>query len=290
MISELRLYQLLLVKLFYDLDKLLIKNDFKYYSIAGTLLGSFRHGGFIPWDTDIDICMLRDDYNDFIKFSKNNLPSNMTIDSFELNSRSKICFSRIRLKGTTVCEVGNVSSENSGFYIDIFPIDNFNKSEPSTLDNLILFIFKVMVRLKAFKSGKKHSSSFFRTFIGYFIGFVGFVVPLNILNSTLKSIMTRHNNKDTGYVTNYNSKYGLTKQTMSKDLYGKPVRIEFEGILINAPIQSFRWLDKIYGDWKLVPDVTKPYKLNSGYIYDFGNFSYLLHEDEIEVKEMLLSC
>jgi hypothetical protein len=77
---------------------------------------------------------------------------------------------------------------------------------------------------------------------------------------------------------------------MSKDLYGKPVRIEFEGILINAPIQSFRWLDKIYGDWKLVPNVTKPYKLNSGYIYDFGDFSYLLHEDEIEVEEILLSC
>lgn len=290
MISKLRLYQLLLVKLFYDLDKLMVENEFKYYSIAGTLLGSFRHGGFIPWDTDIDICMLRDDYNDFIKFSKENLPSNMMIDSFELNSKSKICFSRIRLKGTAVCEVGNVSSPNSGFYIDIFPLDNFNKNEPSLADNLVLKLFKVMVRLKAFKSGKKHSSTKFRTLIGYLIGIAGFVIPLNLLNNSLKSIMLRHHNSVSDYVTNYNSKYGLKKQTMSKAIYGEPLRVEFEGIYVNAPSESLYWLEKIYSEWKLVPDVARPYILNDRYIYNFGDFGDLLFMDENEVKEKLLLC
>jgi lipopolysaccharide cholinephosphotransferase len=50
-----------------DLDQLLKKLDIRYWIDAGTLLGAVRHGGFIPWDDDIDICVLRDDYPKLIK-------------------------------------------------------------------------------------------------------------------------------------------------------------------------------------------------------------------------------
>ena len=50
-----------------DLDSICKKYDLKYFAVFGTALGAVRHGGFIPWDDDIDVGMLREDHDTFIR-------------------------------------------------------------------------------------------------------------------------------------------------------------------------------------------------------------------------------
>ena len=57
-----------------EIDKVCKKYDIPWYADCGTLLGGVRHGGFIPWDDDMDICMLRHDYIKFISVAKDELP------------------------------------------------------------------------------------------------------------------------------------------------------------------------------------------------------------------------
>ena len=61
----LRKVQLIQLDMLLEVDKICKDNNIKYYLIGGSALGAVRHQGFIPWDEDIDIGMLRKDYEDF---------------------------------------------------------------------------------------------------------------------------------------------------------------------------------------------------------------------------------
>lgn len=71
--SVLRELQLIQLECLTELDRVCRENNINYSLDGGTLLGSVRHGGFIPWDDDIDIIMLREDYEKFFNICKTEL-------------------------------------------------------------------------------------------------------------------------------------------------------------------------------------------------------------------------
>ncbi|WP_415316474.1 LicD family protein, partial [Clostridium perfringens] len=68
--NEIREVQLVLLEILKDIDKICREHEIEYFLDAGTLLGAIRHKGFIPWDDDIDIIMMRNDYIKFLDLSK----------------------------------------------------------------------------------------------------------------------------------------------------------------------------------------------------------------------------
>ena len=95
-------------KVLTEIDKVCKKHGIKWFADYGTLLGAVRHGGFIPWDDDMDICMPREDYDRFNEIAKDELPEGFYVlnvhDALDfddmitrVNNESKINYTKIFL-------------------------------------------------------------------------------------------------------------------------------------------------------------------------------------------------
>lgn len=111
----------------------------KYYLSYGTLIGAIRHGGFIPWDDDLDICMLRDDYEKFQEYLIKNPDEKYTLMSYLNNYNYVYPFMKIIDSSTYLVEDDVRIDSKMGIYVDIFPIDayendvEFNKKMTKTI-------------------------------------------------------------------------------------------------------------------------------------------------------------
>lgn len=113
------------IQLLQKLDEVCKKYNLTYFVEYGTLLGTIRHQGFIPWDDDIDVIMFRKDYEKFQEIA----PQEFSDPYFFQNSYTDLLlntfFSKIRNSQTTAIEFPDADPKfNQGIFIDIFPYDD----------------------------------------------------------------------------------------------------------------------------------------------------------------------
>lgn len=103
------------------------KLGLRYYALYGTLLGAVRHQGFIPWDDDIDVGMMREDYEVFVREGQKYLSEHLFLQTYESDPEYISGYAKIRDNNTTFIETSVKSRKmNHGIFIDIFPLDSFS--------------------------------------------------------------------------------------------------------------------------------------------------------------------
>lgn len=111
------------LKIVSDIDRVCRKNGIKYTIIGGTLIGAVRHGGFIPWDDDIDIAICRSDYDKFIKIYSKEKGNDFSIFEYRLNNEYYYPFIKVSYNLTSLSEYNYLPIKNLGVNLDIFPVD-----------------------------------------------------------------------------------------------------------------------------------------------------------------------
>lgn len=140
--------QLVLLEMLKDIDIICQKHQIPYYLSGGSCLGAVRHKGFIPWDDDMDISMMYDDYLKFLEVLKTELPEKYYFHCFETHKKYNVLIPAMKImkKGTYIKEVNallpNRCEGGDGLFIDVFIVDyvneNTGKDFPPRLLNTIL--------------------------------------------------------------------------------------------------------------------------------------------------------
>lgn len=237
--------------IFFDFIKFCDENKIRYFAIGGTLLGAVRHKGFIPWDDDVDVGLLREDYDRFVKLSKN-LPNNYLVESPEVNANSRCFFLKIYDKNTTAVEEV-AKPVVRGLWIDVFPLDKTFNSK--NLRGIHFLTVRFFARLFAIKNGNYSSFSKSKlkfTIMKIFEIFL-YLIPHALVNKAYEKVLKfKNNDENSKYVSNFLGRWGK-REIVPIEFFSENVTLNFEDIEVSVPVKYACYLKAIYGEYMVLP-------------------------------------
>ncbi len=261
--EEWREYQVAQLELLDITDEICKTKNLKYYLIGGTLLGAIRHGGFIPWDADIDIAMPREDYEAFLKYWRENPSERYFYQHYTTEKNHLSPHAILKIKNTRVVmneRISKYKPKHEGIYMDIFPLDNpseLPKKQKKQAEKI-----KKIKRIIELKSGYEYSStSALKKFAKKLLQIILLPVSFVYLNRKMDDCMKKYSSTNDKYLVSMASHYSYWKQLMPAEVYGTPTTVLFEGRHLNAPARTDEYLTRIYKDYMKMPSEDNLYSI-----------------------------
>lgn len=252
--EDLRKLQLIQLDMLKEVDRVCKQNNIKYCIIAGTLLGAVRHKGYIPWDDDADIAMLREEYEKFRIAVKNDLDSDkFFFQDYENTDNYRWGYGKLRRKNTEFVRLGQEHiNYSTGIFIDIFPLDNVpDNCFLRGLHNLTCTIIRKFLWSEAGKISEKNS-------IKRFCYKIMSCVSKDKIFKKYEKLVKWSNKKITKRVriltfpTPKGRCYGYFRKW-----YEELEKISFENYLFPAPKEYNEYLTFKFGDYLKLPPEEK---------------------------------
>lgn len=237
-----------------EVHRICVEHQITYYIIGGTALGAVRHGGFIPWDLDIDIAMPRSDYERFSEIAPQNLVARYIYRDYKnthnfMHPHALVCVRDTYL--STRFGYLNPKEENLGIYLDIFPLDV--APEDRTLQQKHINDIERVKRCKRLRRGYLYRNDFVRKAIKKTIAALLFFYNIDKLNDDFDKVCRRYEDTDSSMWCSMSSHFSYYKQCMPAAVYGTPQLVKFENRMYYAPEQLDEYLTRIYKDYMKLP-------------------------------------
>ena len=251
------------LSIFKDFKEVCDKNSIVYFGLAGTGIGALRHGGFIPWDDDIDVGLLRKDYDKIIEIFKRDFSDKYTIVNGDEFSNYPLMTTRIVLNGSKFIEepLKNIDCP-LGIFLDVYAFDCAAADEKKRKKQALgAWIFSKLLILKhipfpvlPYTGIKKKIAHCITACAWAFLNV--FCISHKWLYNKCKSISCRYNDTDTGFYGYFCDTAMFSNFFEKEDLF--PVREEnFEDTVMCFPKNLEKSLTTMFGDYMQLPPPEK---------------------------------
>lgn len=259
--------------LYLEFERVCKKHDLKFFMFTGSLLGTVRHSGFIPWDDDIDVAMFREDYDKLLALAYE------FKEPYFLQTpiTDKYCgYSIAKLRNSNTCasiEKFKYSKMNQGIFIDIFPID---KVDMRTVERDCNTVTKLAYENSTYmRLDHPMLDAQDRERVQMWSG----ASNIDIYNE-IQSICKRNQKSETKEVAllAFNA-YGYKRQTYMKESFNDLLWKKFEDRLVPIPCGFEDILTRTYGDYRIFPPMDERKPVHNSYFKLDPDVSYKIVEE-----------
>ena len=238
-------HQKLLLEMLKDLDAVCRRHGIPYQLYSGTALGAVRHQGFIPWDDDLDIVMLRRDYERFFTEASGDFDEKLYFVQREFTEHWPMQFSKLRRNGTTCMEKYHPKDPemHQGVYVDIFPCDDLSDFR---LKRGIQFLAsKIVIAKSLYARGYETDSILKKCFMQFCR-----LLPLE----TFRRIAVSENAGSHLVHTFFGAGSKYSKNVYQRTWFTESVKMPFENGVFPVSSHYDELLKKLYGDYHRLPE------------------------------------
>lgn len=237
-----------------ELILILDKNKIEYTVGGGTMLGTIRHKGFIPWDDDIDILIPRPDYERLICIlKKNNLKVGNYIANSVLLNNGYYPFIKIVNQNINTYNEKIINSKQLNLWIDVFPIDGLPEDEISRKK-----LFKKIARYKSIYMTKVfkinyllESTKKIKILPRLILKILLLPVPINFISKKMDNVSKKIDYNSSSYAGNLLWGYGQKETMFKKDI--SYTNFQFEDLKVKGLKNYDSYLNNLYGDYMKLP-------------------------------------
>jgi lipopolysaccharide cholinephosphotransferase len=239
-----------------EIRRICHENDIKFFIIAGTLLGAVRHQGFIPWDDDMDIGMLRSEYEKFLACAAEQLPEQFVLQTWHHDAGFGLPMAKVRQVNTRLVERNSINArDQKGIFVDIFPFDEIPPSLlKRKLQNASTFALKRLILAKLSYDVGAAGSVLKKALFGVLVSLTKHVSVRRMI-AILEHEMQKYNHSQTGDFVAIGGSYGYQKEIIQNSWVQELTEVNFEKLSWPCFRQWDAYLEHMYGDYMQLPPI-----------------------------------
>lgn len=254
MMTELQTIELNILK---EIDRVCRENGIEYMLSGGSVLGAVRHGGFIPWDDDIDINMIRDEYERFLEIAETKLNQPYKLRTYNNDKTHHYYFTHVVNTEYHVRRTGSLDKRVEDVWVDIYPIDGLPAGRVrGNLYYIKLQFIRMFYHLGFFERiniARPNRPVYQLVIIKLYERFHNLIrINGEKWRSKLDYELKKYNPRDSRLLMNYIGMYGK-REIFPREVFLETKSYKFEDMEIAGPEDYELYLGQLYGDWRKPP-------------------------------------